>query len=490
MRPLVGVVLAVVALNPGAPALGQTSGGWVGTKIVTKTQTPLRVNDQVVDDNNVHRIFTVKAVNGPWLWVVSSGVAGWVRADQVVRFDQAIDYFTGLLRVDPGRASAYLNRALIRIDKGDHDLAIDDLSEAIRLDPGLSVAHYSRGFIWDCKKEYEKAYGDYTVAILLDPKSASAWNNRAWLMATCPDSTIRNAERAVADATRACELTEWRKRYFLGTLAAACNEVGDLDAAVRHQEKALGLYADEEGRQKRQDLLAKYEAKRSSGFSAGPNPLSDEVALRPSSDGPVPSPSHEGKQSPPTQTLNEVVAPISREAQGSATAPAERIVLLVLLPLLVLEFFLLLHFAKKSDLRRSAKQAGGVSDQEHVPVSAQSGLKETPSKPTSVEPAPSKGTTPEVAKIDIHTMTGNPTVENPSGARRLNPMGLTGFILGLCSMVLYAIGILPILAIVFSGIGMRTFKPDTQKSPWMAYIGLGLGIVYTIMDLSGNGHLR
>ena len=88
------------------------------------------------------------------------------------------------------------------------------------------------------------------------------------------------------------------------------------------------------------------------------------------------------------------------------------------------------------------------------------------------------------------TLMENPTMENPVDAKRFNAMGLTGFIIGLCSVALYAIGILPVLAIVFSGIGIGTFKPEAQKSSWMAYVGLGLGILYTIMNLSDKGYLR
>lgn len=76
------------------------------------------------------------------------------------------------------------------------------------------------------------------------------------------------------------------------------------------------------------------------------------------------------------------------------------------------------------------------------------------------------------------------------GEKRNNPMAVTGFVLGLVSVVLYEVGILPILAVVFSGIGLASFKPEAQKNKWMAGWGLALGVVYTIMMLNHYGHLK
>ena len=69
-------------------------------------------------------------------------------------------------------------------------------------------------------------------------------------------------------------------------------------------------------------------------------------------------------------------------------------------------------------------------------------------------------------------------------AKVFNPLALTGFILGLTSVVLYAIGIIPILGIVFSAIGLGRFNAETQKAKWMAGWGLVLSILFTIMYLT------
>ncbi len=80
----------------------------------------------------------------------------------------------------------------------------------------------------------------------VDPGYALAFNNLAWLRATCLVAEFRDSAKAVEQATKACELTNFKKANYVGTLAAAYAETGDFDFAVKRQEEAIDLLSEEE----------------------------------------------------------------------------------------------------------------------------------------------------------------------------------------------------------------------------------------------------
>jgi hypothetical protein len=69
---------------------------------------------------------------------------------------------------------------------------------------------------------------------------------RGVMLATCPEAGFRDGPRAVSLARRACEATDWKHPYYLGTLGATLAEIGDFDEAARWQAEALALYPAEE----------------------------------------------------------------------------------------------------------------------------------------------------------------------------------------------------------------------------------------------------
>ena len=68
-----------------------------------------------------------------------------------------------------------------------------------------------------------------------------ACNNRAWLLATSPNASIRDGAAAIELARRANQLSENTQPGVLDTLAAAYAEAGRFPEALATARKALGL---------------------------------------------------------------------------------------------------------------------------------------------------------------------------------------------------------------------------------------------------------
>lgn len=173
--------------------------------------------------------------------------------------DKAIADHTTAIRLDPKNSRYYNNRGNVHSASGDYIRAIEDFNEAIRLDPQESISYNNRGNARYFLKLYDKALADFAEAIRLDPTDPVAYNSRAVLRAACPDEKYRDGKQAVEDATKACELTEWKDGEVIETLAAAHAEAGDFAKAIDWQKHAIEM-ADENERADLQARLELYQA--------------------------------------------------------------------------------------------------------------------------------------------------------------------------------------------------------------------------------------
>ena len=111
----------------------------------TVAKLTLRINDEPVEGNDsTLRFYRVEQVDGSSLLLkpIGQGKSGWASAGQVIPAEQALDFFTTKIRLDPKDPFPFAMVGLLRADKHEYDLAIRSYDEAIRLDP-KSAASFS-----------------------------------------------------------------------------------------------------------------------------------------------------------------------------------------------------------------------------------------------------------------------------------------------------------------------------------------------------------
>ena len=105
-----------------------------------------------------------------------------IEADQNDNPDDAIAYYTEVIRLDPPDPStvsvAHYNRGVAYSEKGEVERAIEDYDQTIRLNPNSAGAYNNRGYAYRQKGEVERAIKDYDRAIQIKPDNVLFYNNR------------------------------------------------------------------------------------------------------------------------------------------------------------------------------------------------------------------------------------------------------------------------------------------------------------------------
>ena len=156
--------------------------------------------------------------------------------------DPAIIQFQKSLEINPDNAIAHGNLGSALLQNGRLDEAITHFQRVAQIDPksGAGVHSYISGLLLQNGRTHE-TIEHYEMALKLQPGDVSVLDHLAWILATCPDTSVRNGERAVALAQRADKFSGGKNPSFLGTLAAAYAEAGRFSEAVATARRALEL---------------------------------------------------------------------------------------------------------------------------------------------------------------------------------------------------------------------------------------------------------
>ncbi len=154
------------------------------------------------------------------------------------RTEEELADLTELLRIDPRDDFALEKRALALAAKGDAENALPAFDDWVRFTQSRKARESRSRFLVE--------QDDFGLILRgLRQEIAAGWVKPfvhvqlAWLLATCPDPAIRNGREAVAEATQACEETDWKEFAGLDALAAAHAEAGNFAEAERFERQAL-----------------------------------------------------------------------------------------------------------------------------------------------------------------------------------------------------------------------------------------------------------
>ena len=161
------------------------------------------------------------------------------------RHEQAMADYNEAIRLQPRNPQHYVARGNEWRRDLKLDLAVADYNAAIQLDPGYIHAYVCRAMITKQRRAFPQAVAELTDLARFAPEHAEVHRTLARILATCNNDEVRDGPRALREATRACELTQWRDPDCLDTLAAAYAEVGDYRSAVAWQTKALAMVRKE-----------------------------------------------------------------------------------------------------------------------------------------------------------------------------------------------------------------------------------------------------
>ena len=157
------------------------------------------------------------------------------------RVDEAIIHFQKALQIHPDNAEARNNLGGALGQKGRVDEAITQFQQALQINPAFAEAHYNLGKALRQKGRVEEAITHYQQALQIEPDNPKLKNILAWQLATCPQASLRNGNKAVELARQANALTGGTNPVILGTLAAAFAEAGQFGDAVQSAQKAIDM---------------------------------------------------------------------------------------------------------------------------------------------------------------------------------------------------------------------------------------------------------
>ncbi len=143
-------------------------------------------------------------------------------------------YYRAAHEIDPNDASANASLGTILLAMGNIDEAVQHLRASLEAKPNNLLPHFY--LAQASGTNYAEARTHYEATLRINPRFKMAVFQFAWLLATCPDETIRDGKRAMDLLAPYVKDQQAADPAAIDALAAAYVETGDFDAAVATAE--------------------------------------------------------------------------------------------------------------------------------------------------------------------------------------------------------------------------------------------------------------
>ena len=156
---------------------------------------------------------------------------------EILRYEESVEQLKIAVRTEPS-PKAWLSLGLVYSMQEKHDEAIAAFESLLAAHPGHAGAIGALGRELSRVGKYHRAVSQLRRSLELDPGLSASQGSLAWVLATCPDETVRDGEEALQIALQLNRKTRFKNAAYLDAYAAALAEQGLSADAIDYGEQA------------------------------------------------------------------------------------------------------------------------------------------------------------------------------------------------------------------------------------------------------------
>jgi len=164
------------------------------------------------------------------------GIALYIHGEK----EEGLEHLRHAIRINPLSVETHFALGGFLLDQGNVQEALPELQTAIEIRPHFESCEEALGSAYEQLGSFSEALAHWRKAHLIDPTRPGAALGVAWLLATAPESSLRNGAEAVQLAESARDSAP-DNAEALDTLAAAYAEDGQFARASATVARAVGL---------------------------------------------------------------------------------------------------------------------------------------------------------------------------------------------------------------------------------------------------------